>query len=314
MNPQNTARLPAAGVLPAWNDGPAKRAILDFIARITDEADPDYAKPADRVAVFDNDGTLWCEQPMQAQVFFLLDRLQELAADDPTLWQRQPFKALLERDQAKIASLGKRGVMDVFFATHAGMGEEDFERIAHAWLARARHPKLARLFPDCAYLPQRELLDFLRAHEFRTFIVSGGGVDFIRCFAEDAYGIAREQVIGTSGKLQFKAPPGRAMLWKDDELNSFDDREAKVENIGLHIGRRPLLAFGNSDGDLAMMQYTRSGGGPRLALLLHHDDAQREFAYDRNFRLSPLIEALDKAGQYGITVVSMKNDWKEVFK
>ena len=193
------------------------------------------------------------------------------------------------------------------------MDESTFDKIAREWFAWARHPKLARPFTRCVYQPQLELLDCLRANGFKTFIVSGGGVDFIRGFAEEAYGIPREQVIGSSAKLRFELQEGRAVLMKAPELDSFDDREAKVANIGLHIGRRPLLAFGNSDGDLAMLQYAKAGSGARLALLLHHDDDEREVAYDRDFRLSPLAEALDRADQYGITVVSMRRDWKTVF-
>jgi hypothetical protein len=199
------------------------------------------------------------------------------------------------------------------FTTHAGVTEEEFDRIAREWLATAQHPRLGRLFKQCTYWPQIELLGFLRENGFKTYIVSGGGIDLIRAFAEEAYGIPREQVIGSSVKTRFDVAGSRIDLLKLAELNSFDDREAKTQNIGLHIGRRPILAFGNSDGDLAMLRYTKAGAGARMALLLHHDDGEREFAYDREFRLSPLVEALDKAGEYGITVVSMKRDWKEVF-
>jgi hypothetical protein len=193
------------------------------------------------------------------------------------------------------------------------MTEDEFEKIAREWFASARHPKLGRLFKQCTYRPQIELLGFLRENDFKTYIVSGGGIDLIRAFAEEAYGVPREQVIGSSVKTRFEVEGGRIDLLKLAELNSFDDREVKTQNIGLHIGRRPLLSFGNSDGDLAMLRYTKAGAGARMALLLHHDDAEREFAYDREFRLSPLVEALDRADAYGISVVSMKRDWKEVF-
>ena len=299
-------------MLDSWNDGAAKSAILDFVARITNEGGRDYVPPAERIAVFDNDGTLWCEQPVQVQVFFLIDRVTQLAAKDPSLKDRQPFKALIEQDHKTLHALGKQGVMELFAATHTGMTQEEFDRIAGSWFAEARHPKLGRLFAECTYWPQVELLDYLREHDFKTFIVSGGGIDLIRAFAEEAYGIARDQVIGSSVKLKFDVA-GERVLMKFGELNSFDDREAKPQNIGLHIGRRPILAFGNSDGDLAMLRYTKAGPGARLALLVHHDDAQREFAYDREFKLSPLVEALDKSSEYGITVVSMKRDWKTVF-
>jgi phosphoglycolate phosphatase-like HAD superfamily hydrolase len=299
--------------LGSWTDGPARAAILDFVARVTREGGPDYVPPAERIATFDNDGTLWCEQPVQTQVFFLLDRVMALATDDPSVADREPFRAFLAHDHETLHALGKRAITELVFATHSGMTEGEFEDIAHAWFAQAKHPKLGRLFTRCTYAPQVELLAYLRANGFKTFIVSGGGIDLIRAFAEQAYGIPREQVIGSSARLRYDAHDGRAVLMKLAELNSFDDREAKPQNIALHIGRRPILAFGNSDGDLAMLRFTRTGAGARLALLLHHDDAEREFAYDRAFRLSPLAEALDHADAYGITVVSMKRDWGCVF-
>lgn len=300
-------------VLPSWNEGPAKASITDFVARVTLEGGPDFVRPAERIATFDNDGTLWCEQPMQSQVFFAQDRLVALAAQDPALKERQPFKAFLEHDLQTIARLGKQGAFDVAFFTHAGVTEDDFQAIAKAWLASARHPKLGRRFTECAYQPQIELLDYLRAHGFKTFIVTGGGIDLVRAFSEEVYGIPVEQVIGSSTKTRFEMRDGRGELWKLAELGTFDDRETKPQNIGLHIGRRPILAFGNSDGDLAMLRYVKSGAGPRLALLLHHDDGEREFAYDREFRLSPLVDALDHAGDYGIDLVSMRRDWNTVF-
>ena len=300
-------------MLGSWNDGAAKSAITDFVARVTREGGADYVPPADRVATFDNDGTLWCEQPLQVQILFLIDRVRQLAAQDPTMKERQPFRALLEHDIKTLHGLGKQGLQDLFAATHAGMIQEDFERIVRDWFASAKHPTFARAFNKVTFQPQVELLEYLRASGFRTFIVSGGGIDFMRVISEDAYGIAREHVVGSSGRLKFDVKDARVVLTKLADLNSFDDREAKVQNIGLHIGRRPILAFGNSDGDLAMLRYTKTGTGPRLALLIHHDDAEREVAYDRDFKLSPLVEALDKAAEYGITVVSMKRDWRTVF-
>jgi phosphoserine phosphatase len=302
-----------ANPLPSWNDGAAKSAITDFVARVTRQGGPDFVPPAERIATFDNDGTLWCEQPLQVQFFFGQERLKALAQKDPGLKQRQPFKAYLEHDMATIHDLGKKGLFEVGAFAHAGMTEDAFDGFARNWLASARHPKLGRLFKDLTYRPQVELLEFLRANGFKTFIVTGGGIDLIRALAEDAYGIPPEQVVGSSVKTRFEMQDGRGELVKLAEIDSFDDREVKPHNIGLHIGRRPILAFGNSDGDLAMLRYTRTGGGPRLALLIHHDDAEREFAYDREFKLSPLAEALDKAGEYGLTVVSMKRDWRNVF-
>ena len=300
-------------MLESWNGGATKSAIVDFVARVTKEGGQDYVPPAERIATFDNDGTLWCEQPVQVQVFFLIDRVKQLAAKDPAIGERQPFKALLEDDRETLHALGKKGLMELFAATHAGMSAEAFERIAGEWFASAKHPKLGRPFTRVTYRPQVELLGYLRENGFKTWIVSGGGVDFMRVISEQAYGIPPEQVIGSSMKLLLETQEGRPVLMKTGELNSFDDRDAKPQNIGLHIGRRPILAFGNSDGDLAMLRYTKAGPGARLALLLHHDDADREVAYDREFKLSPLAEALDKATEYGITLVSMKRDWKAVF-
>jgi phosphoserine phosphatase len=302
-----------ANPLAFWNDGAAKSAILDFVARVTREGGPDFVPPAERIATFDNDGTLWCEQPMQAQLFFAFDRLKALAEKDPSLKRRQPYKAFLEHDQKTIHALGKEAAFQFGMMTHAGVTEEEFDRIARDWFASARHPKLNRPFNELTYKPQVELLAYLRQNGFKTYIVSGGGIDLIRAFSEEAYGIPREQVIGSSVKLRYQLKDDTAQLMKLADLNSFDDREVKAANIGLHIGRRPILAFGNSDGDLAMLRYCRTGPGARLALLIHHDDAEREFAYDREFRLSPLVEALDRAAGYGITLVSMKQDWKTVF-
>jgi phosphoserine phosphatase len=304
----------AGDALRSWNDGAAKSAILDFVARVTTEGGPDYVPAADRVATFDNDGTLWCEQPLQVQFFFAYHRLEALARQDPSLKERQPFKAYLDRDMATINVLGKKGLFEVGAFVHSGMTEDEFDRYARDWLASAKSPKFDRLFMDCTYRPQVELLEHLRRNGFKTFVVSGGGIDLIRAFAEEAYGIPRDRVVGSSVKTRFEMRGGRGEIVKLAEIDSFDDREVKPHNIGLHIGRRPVLAFGNSDGDLAMLRYCKTGDGPRLALLLHHDDGDREVAYDRDFKLSPLAEALDKAGEYGITVVSMKEDWKEVFR
>jgi phosphoserine phosphatase len=302
------------GPLPSWNNGAAKSAILDFVARVTMEGGPDSVRPSERIATFDNDGTLWCERPLQAQLYFVLDRLDALAEADTSLKERQPFRAYLDRDMPTIAQHGKKGLLEVAALVHAGMTEDEFQTHARGWLATAKHPKLDKLFTHSTYLPQVELLGYLRANGFRTFIVSGGGIDLIRAFAEERYGIPPEQVIGSSMKTRFQMQDSRGEIVKLPELNSFDDREIKPANINLHIGRRPILAFGNSDGDLAMLRYCKTGPGLRLALILHHDDAAREFAYDRDFKLSPLVEALDKAKEYGITLVSMQNDWRTVFE
>jgi phosphoserine phosphatase len=299
--------------LASWNNGAAKSAILDFVARVTNEGSAEFAPRAERIAVFDNDGTLCCEQPLQIQFYFAFGRVKELSANDPTMAERQPFKAVLEHDYNTLFGLGLQALYELAFATHAGITDEEFAEISRLWLTTATHPKVGRLFKECVYRPQVELIAYLRENGFKTYIVSAGGVDFMRAFVEEAYGVPREQVIGSSVKLRLDVGTDRVSLSKLSELNIFNDREAKPLSIGLHIGRRPLLAFGNSDGDLAMMRYAKSGSGPRLALLLRHDDAEREVAYDREFRLSPLSEALDKAQDYGITVVSMKRDWNVVF-
>jgi hypothetical protein len=302
-----------ADPLPGWREGKAKAAIVDFVARVTGSG-ADHVPESERIAAFDNDGTLWCEQPMQVQVFFLIDRVRELAAADPALAERDPFKALIEGDQARLHALGKQGLTELFSATHAGMTLREFAAIAQAWQARAQHPQLGKRFVDLVYQPQLELIDYLHANAFKCFIVTGGGIDFVRAYSEPRYGIPPEQVIGSSARLRVDISARGFTLFKLPELGSFNDREAKVENIGLHIGRRPILAFGNSDGDLALLRFVAAGAGPRLALLVHHDDAAREFAYDRDFALSPLAEALDRAADYGICLVSMKDDWATVFR
>jgi hypothetical protein len=299
--------------LPSWSDGSAKTAIVQFLERVCDTSSPDYVPPSDRIATFDNDGTLWCERPLIPQLYFGQERLEALARLDPSIGDRYPLRAYLEHDTPKIEELGKQALIESMVVVDAGDTVDEFAEIASEWLARATNPVLGKRFIDLTYAPQIELLALLHAHEFKIFIVSGGGIDLIRGFSEQIYGIPRERVIGSSNKVHFEIRDGKAVVVKDAILNSFDDREAKVANIALHIGRRPILAFGNSDGDLAMMQYAMAGEGARLALLLHHDDEAREFAYDRDYALSPLSDALDRAAHFGITVVSMKKDWLKVW-
>ena len=298
--------------LVSWNDGAVKSAILDFVRRTTTEGGPEYVRPSERIATFDNDGTLWCEQPLPVQIFFAFDRLK--SSPRRTRDERAPTVQGVPRSRHDDDSeFSKQAALEVAFRTHAGVTEEEFDHVARAWLASAKHPKLGRLFTQCVYRPQLELLEYLRVNGFKTFIVSGGGIDLIRGFAEEVYGIPPEQVIGSSVKTRLEVQGSRIDLFKLSDLLSFGDREAKAQNIGLHIGRRPILAFGNSDGDLAMLRYTKSGSGPCLALLLHHDDKEREYAYDRDFKLSPLVEALDRADEYDITLVSMKRTWQTIF-
>ena len=299
--------------LPSWNDGVPKQAIMDFVTRVTTQGGPDFVPPAARIATIDNDGTLWCEQPAYVQAFFVFERVKQLAVTNPELKVKQPYRAILEDDRATMARFSSHEIVALVAATHSGMTPEEFDRMAGAWLEKARHPRFQRLYKDCVYQPQLELLAHLRANGFKTFIVSGGGVDFIRAFAEGTYGITPERVIGSSAKTRFELRDGKAVLIKLPELNSIDDGPGKPININLQIGRRPILAFGNSDGDLEMLQYTAAGSGPRLMLLLHHDDADREYAYDRTSHVGRLDKAWDEATKRGWQVVSMKRDFKTVF-
>jgi phosphoglycolate phosphatase-like HAD superfamily hydrolase len=302
-----------ADLLPSWNDGAPKRAIIDFVTRVTTQGGPDFVAPAERIATIDNDGTLWCEQPAYFQAFFAFGRISELAAKNPELKDKQPFRAILKNDRAAMASFTEHDLAALVAATHSGMTTVEFDCLVRAWLDSARHPRYKKLLKECTYLPQIELLAYLRANGFKTFIVSGGGIDFIRGFAEETYGIPPERVVGSSMKTRFELRDGKAALIKLPELNSLDDGVGKPININLHIGRRPILAFGNSDGDLEMLQYTADGAGARLMLLLHHDDDQREFAYDRNSKVGRLDKAWDEATKRGWQVVSMKRDFKKVF-
>lgn len=269
--------------------------------------------PAERIATIDNDGTLWCEQPAYFQAFFAFGRVKELAAKNPALKDKQLYRAILENDRATMASFTEHDLAALVATTHSGMTTVEFDRLVRAWLDSARHPRYQKLLKECVYLPQIELLAYLRANGFKTFIVSGGGIEFIRSYAEETYGIPPERVIGSSMKTRFELRDGKAALIKLPELNSLDDGVGKPININLHIGRRPILAFGNSDGDLEMLQYTADGPGPRLMLLLHHDDGEREYAYDRKSKVGRLDKAWDEATRRGWQVVSMKQDFKTVF-
>jgi hypothetical protein len=299
--------------LPSWRDGPHKERILAFVSAVTTPGSPRYVPPAERIATFDNDGTLWVEQPLYAQGFFALDRARELVRQDPSLAEKQPFKAIFENDRQAMASFSEQEIGEVLAATQTGTTPEEFLAVARAWLATARHPRFGRLFTECVYQPQLELLAYLRANGFKTFIVSGGGVDFMRAYTDEAYGVPREQVVGSSAKTRFELQGGRAMLVKLPELNSLDDKEGKPININLQIGRRPLLAFGNSDGDQQMLQYTAGREGPSLMALVHHDDAVREYAYDRDSAIGRLDKALDEALAQNWLVVSMRDDWLTIF-
>ncbi len=305
--------LAADDPLPSWNDGMAKQNIVRFIAEVTRERGAHYVPPAERIAVFDNDGTLWVEQPMYTQLAFALDRVKALAPKHPEWKAQQPYKAVLEGDMKTLFAAGERALIELVMATHAGMTTEEFEQIVMDWLATARHPRFDRLYTECVYQPMLELLAYLRANGFKIWIVSGGGIEFMRPWSEKVYGVPPEQVIGSSIKTTFQVRDGKPVLVRLPELNFIDDKEGKPVGIHQHIGRRPLAAFGNSDGDLQMLQWTAAGKGARFCLYVHHTDAEREWAYDRESSIGRLDKGLDEAKAKGWVVVDMKADWKQVF-
>jgi phosphoserine phosphatase len=309
-----TTRAQAADPLPSWNDGPAKQSIITFVEKVTKDGSPDFVPVPERIAVFDNDGTLWCEKPLPVQLFFALDRVKVLAPEHPEWKEKEPFASLLKGDVKAAAAGGERAILELMMATHAGMTTEQFEKIVKDWIATAKHPKTGKLYTEMVYQPMLEVLAYLRANGFKTFIVSGGGIEFMRPWAEKSYGIPPEQVVGSSVKTQFEMRDGKPVLVREPELNFNDDKGGKPVGINEHIGRRPIAAFGNSDGDLQMLQYTGAGSGARFCLYVHHDDAEREYAYDRTDHLAKLDKGLDEAAAKGWTVVSMKNDWKIVFR
>jgi hypothetical protein len=302
-----------AAVLPSWNDGAAKQSILNFVAAVTREGSPDFVPMAQRIATFDNDGTLWCEQPMYTQLTFALDRLKALAPMHPEWKDKQPFKAALEGDMKTLEESGDRGLMELLMVTHAGMTTDEFETIVKDWLAKARHPKFNRPYTELVYQPMVELLAYLRANGFKTFIVSGGGIEFMRPWTEQVYGIPPEQVVGSTIKTRFEMRGDIPVLFRLPELNFNDDKAGKPISINEFIGRRPIAAFGNSDGDLQMLQWATKTGGRRFGLIVHHTDAEREYAYDRQSSVGRLDTALDAATLNQWVVVDMKSDWKRIF-
>jgi phosphoserine phosphatase len=309
-----------ADALPSWNDGPAKQAIVAFVAKVTKQGSPDFVPPAERIATFDNDGTLWCEQPMYVQMAFVLDRVKELAPKNPEWKNKQPFKAILERDLKGLAAQGEKGLVQLVAATHSGMSSEEFNRIASDWIANARHPKFKRPFTEMVYQPMLDLLAYLRANGFKTYIVTGEGQDFVRFYSEKVYGIPPEQVVGTAGSTKYSYDEnGKPILTKEPKLLLNDNDAGKPEGIHLMIGRRRIAAFGNSTGDQQMLEYTGAGDGLRLKMLVLHDDAEREYAYgpaqglpDTKVGTFPQ-DLYDEAKKDGWIVISMKNDWKRIF-
>ena len=305
--------LAQADPLPSWNDGATKQSILDFVAAVTREGSPDFVPPAQRIATFDNDGTLWVEQPMYVQLAFALDRVKALAPQNPGWKTKQPFAAVLTGDMKALLHSGDKGLTEIIAATHAGMTTAEFEKIVSDWIAAARDARFKRPYTELVYQPMLELLAYLRANGFITFIVSGGGIEFMRPWTERVYGIPPQQVVGSSIKTRFEMRDGQPRLFRLPAVNFIDDKAGKPIGINEHIGRRPIAAFGNSDGDLEMLQWTTLGGGRRFGLIVHHTDAEREYAYDRKSSIGRLDKALDAAAVNRWTVVSMKTDWKRIF-
>lgn len=310
------AEAPVANTdpLPSWNEGAAKNAVLSYVEEVTDPARGNFIPVADRIATFDNDGCLWSEQPMYFQLAFAIDRIKAMAPEHPEWKDEQPFKALLEGDLDAALAGGEHAILEIVMTTHAGMTAEAFDNTVKDWLTTAVHPKTGKPYNEMIFQPMVELLQYLRANDFKTFIVSGGGVDFMRAWAEEAYGIPPDQVVGSSGKVKYEIVDGTPRLVKLPELNFIDDKEGKPVGIHQYIGKRPVFAAGNSDGDYAMLQWTTTGTGyPRFGMIVHHTDADREWAYDRDSHIGRLDKALDDAEQYGWVVVDMKNDWNVIY-
>jgi hypothetical protein len=300
--------------LPSWNDGPTKQAIIQFVEKVTKEGSPDFVPVPERIATFDNDGTLWCEQPMYFQFLFALDRVKALAPQHPEWKDKEPFASLLKGDVKGALAGGEHTMLEIVAATHTGMTTEGFEKVVKDWIATAKHPILKRPYTECVYQPMLELLTYLRANGFKTFIVSGGGIEFMRPWTEAVYGIPPEQVIGSSGKLKFEMRDGQPVLVKLPEIDFINDKAGKPVGIQQHIGRRPICAFGNSDGDQQMLEWTGAGGGARLMMLVHHDDKAREFEYGAKSPIGTFSDALmAEAKEKNWTVISMKDDWKTIF-
>jgi phosphoglycolate phosphatase-like HAD superfamily hydrolase len=303
----------ASNTLPSWNDTASKRAIITFVERVTEPGSSYFVPESGRIATFDNDGTLWAEQPIYFQLAFALDRVKTLAEQHPEWKDKEPFASLLKGDLKGALAGGEAAIFQIVTVTHSGMTTEEFQNIVQDWITTAKHPQTGKRYTEMVYQPMLELLAYLRANGFKTFIVSGGGIDFMRVFAERVYGIPPEQVVGSTGKLDFELRDGKPILMKLPELNFIDDKAGKPVHIQMHIGRQPIAAFGNSDGDLQMLEWAKGGGGVRFALIVHHTDAEREWAYDRNSPIGRLDKALDAAQAEGWTVVDMKNDWRTIF-
>jgi hypothetical protein len=314
-----TPALAGTNPLPSWNEGPAKQAIVEFVQKTTDKASPTYVPPAERIATFDNDGTLWPSHPMYTQLAFALDRIKALVPRHPEWKNTQPFKAVLDNDMKTLAASGEKGMLELVMASHAGMSTADFEAIVSDWFKTARHPRFKKRYTELAYQPMLELLAYLRANGFKTYIVSGGGIEFMRPITEAVYGVPPEQVIGSSIKTKYEYKDGKPVLMRLPKINFIDDKTGKPVGINQFIGRRPVAAFGNSDGDRQMLEWTDAGNGARLMMLVFHDDARREYAYGPanglpDTRFGTFSQSLmDEANKKGWLVISMKKDWKRIF-
>ena len=302
----------AGDPLPSWNDGAAKKSVVAFVEKVTRPDSPDFVPAPERIAVFDNDGTLWSEQPLYFQALFAFDRVRAMAPEHPEWKEREPFASVLRGDTQAALAGGEKALLELVMATHAGLSTEEFARIVREWLASAKHPTTGKPFPAMVYQPMLELLAYLRANGFKPFIVSGGGIEFMRVFAERVYGVPPEQVVGSSIVTKYEGGSAPRLV-RQPELEFVDDKEGKPVGIHKHIGRRPVMAFGNSDGDFQMLEWTTAGTGPRFGLLVHHDDGEREWAYDRESHVGQLARGLDEAPRRGWTVVSMKSDWKTIY-
>lgn len=313
-SPAPVQEKPPGDPLPSWNVGKAKQAIVDFVRATTDKSSPKFVPVAERIATFDNDGTMWVEQPLYTQVVFALEQVKALALKHPDWRTKTPFKAVLEGDREAIAKFSKKEMLQILDATHSGMRVEQFRTTATDWLASAKHPRFKRLYTECVYRPMIEVMEYLRAHGFRTYIVTGGGQEFVRVFSEKAYGVSPEHVIGSALRTKYAYQDKRPVLMRLPVLLLLDDEEGKPEDIELFIGRKPRAAFGNSDGDRQMLEWTQSGPGARLMMLVHHDDAEREYAYGAKSKIGTFSDSLmAEANKQGWIVISMKNDWKRIF-
>jgi phosphoglycolate phosphatase-like HAD superfamily hydrolase len=312
--PATPAAAPAVrDALPSWNDGPSKKALTAFVSRVTTQGGADFVPVSERIAVFDNDGTLWAEQPIYVQLAFALDRVKALAPQHPEWQTQEPFKSVIAGDMKGVMAGGEHALMEIVAASHLGNTTAEFEQVIKDWVATAKHPKTGRLYTEMVYQPMLETLGYLRANGFKTYIVSGGGVEFMRPWVERVYGIPPEQVVGSRSKMKYEVRDGVPVILRLAEIDLVDDKAGKPIGIQQVIGRRPTLAFGNSDGDFEMLEWTTTAPGPRLGLIVHHTDAEREWAYDRESSVGRLARGLDEAAKRGWVIVDMKQEWARVF-